>query len=52
MTAGQPYSVLAAAWFNKGGIYALQLVNFTAEPMSKLYQQTFSCGGFHLLGAV
>jgi len=44
MTAGQPYSVLAAAWFNKGGIYALQLVNFTAKPMSKLYQQTFSCG--------
>jgi hypothetical protein len=48
MTAGQPYSVLAAAWFNKGGIYALQLVNFTAGPMSKLYQQTFYCGASQL----
>jgi len=38
------YSILAAAQFNKGGIYATQLVNFTAEPMSKLASWTFSCG--------
>jgi len=38
------YSILATAQFNKGGIYAAQLVNFTAEPMSKLASWTFSCG--------
>jgi len=38
------YSILATAQFNKGGIYAVQLVNFTAEPMSKLASWTFSCG--------
>lgn len=42
--ATQRYSVLARAWFKQGGITAVQLVNFTAEPMSKLYSQTFSCG--------
>jgi len=40
------YSILAAAQFNKGGIYATQLVNFTAEPMSKLASWTFSCPGY------
>jgi len=39
------YSILAAAQFNKGGIYAVQLVNFTAEPMSKLASWAFSCPG-------
>ncbi|MEZ0248543.1 MAG: hypothetical protein ABWJ97_04660, partial [Thermoproteus sp.] len=29
-TATQRYSILAYAWFNQGGITALQLVNFTA----------------------
>ncbi|MEZ0318437.1 MAG: hypothetical protein ABWK05_00365, partial [Pyrobaculum sp.] len=42
-TAMQRYSVLARAWFNQGGITALQLVNFTAEPMKKLRDWTFSC---------
>jgi len=42
--ATQRFSVLARAWFSQGGATAVQLVNFTAEPMSKLYQQTFSCG--------
>jgi len=40
------YSILAAAQFNKGGIYATQLVNFTAEPMTLLRQWTFSCPGY------
>jgi len=40
------YSILAVAQFNKGGIYAVQLVNFTAEPMSKLASWTFSCPGY------
>ncbi|MGC9131197.1 MAG: hypothetical protein ACP5H5_06390, partial [Pyrobaculum sp.] len=40
------YSVLARAWFNQGGIYAWQWVNFTAEPMARLYSQTFSCPGY------
>ena len=38
------YSVLARAWFNQGGITAVQLVNFTAEPMSMINRWTFSCG--------
>jgi hypothetical protein len=42
--ATQRFSILARAWFSQGGTTAVQLVNFTAEPMSKLYQQTFSCG--------
>jgi hypothetical protein len=42
--ATQRFSILARAWFSQGGTTAIQLVNFTAEPMSKLYQQTFSCG--------
>jgi len=37
---------LAAAQFNKGGIYATQLVNFTAEPMTRLRNWTFSCPGY------
>jgi len=40
------YSILATAQFNKGGIYAVQLINFTAEPMSKLASWTFSCPGY------
>jgi len=40
------YSILATAQFNKGGIYAVQLVNFTAEPMTRLAQWTFSCPGY------
>ncbi|AET31657.1 hypothetical protein [Pyrobaculum ferrireducens] len=43
-TTTSRYSVLARAWFNQGGIYAWQWVNFTAEPMAKLYNQAFSCG--------
>jgi hypothetical protein len=42
--ATQRFSILARAWFSQGGTTAIQLINFTAEPMSKLYQQTFSCG--------
>jgi hypothetical protein len=42
--ATQRFSILARAWFSQGGVTAVQLVNFTAEPMAKLYQQTFSCG--------
>ncbi len=42
--ATQRFSILARAWFSQGGTTAIQLVNFTAEPMTKLYQQTFSCG--------
>jgi hypothetical protein len=41
--ATQRFSILARAWFNQGGITAVQLINFTAEPMAKLYQQTFYC---------
>jgi len=41
--ATQRFSILARAWFSQGGTTAVQLVNFTAEPMSKLYQQTFYC---------
>jgi hypothetical protein len=41
--ATQRFSILAKAWFSQGGTTAIQLVNFTAEPMTKLYQQTFSC---------
>jgi len=40
------YSILAEAQFNKGGIYAVQLINFTAEPMTRLAQWTFSCPGY------
>ncbi len=36
-------SVLTQARFRQGGITAVQLINFTAEPMAKLYQQTFHC---------
>ncbi|MGC9051163.1 hypothetical protein, partial [Pyrobaculum sp.] len=43
-TTTSRYSVLARAWFNQGGIYAWQWVNFTAEPMARLYSQVFSCG--------
>ncbi|MCC6019913.1 MAG: hypothetical protein LM577_00880 [Thermoproteaceae archaeon] len=39
----QRLSVLAYAWFRQGGITAIQLMNFTAEPMARLYSQTFSC---------
>jgi hypothetical protein len=42
--ATRRFSILARAWFSQGGATAVQLVNFTAEPMSKLYQQTFYCG--------
>jgi hypothetical protein len=42
--ATQRFSILARAWFTQGGATAVQLINFTAEPMTKLYQQTFSCG--------
>ena len=42
--ATQRLSILARAWFLQGGVTAVQLVNFTAEPMAKLYQQTFYCG--------
>ncbi len=42
--ATQRFSILARAWFSQGGVTAVQLINFTAEPMTKLYQQTFSCG--------
>jgi hypothetical protein len=42
--ATQRFSILARAWFSQGGTTAVQLVNFTAEPMAKLYGQTFSCG--------
>jgi hypothetical protein len=42
--ATQRFSILATAWFNQGGATAVQLINFTAEPMAKLYGQTFSCG--------
>jgi len=42
--ATQRFSILARAWFSQGGTTAIQLVNFTAEPMSKLHQQIFSCG--------
>jgi hypothetical protein len=46
--ATQRFSILARAWFSQGGATAVQLVNFTAEPMSKLYQQTFYCGASQL----
>jgi hypothetical protein len=46
--ATQRFSILARAWFSQGGTTAVQLVNFTAEPMSKLDQQTFSCGASQL----
>ncbi len=42
--AAQRFSILARAWFNQGGTTAIQLINFTAEPMTRLYQQTFYCG--------
>jgi len=42
--ATQRFSILAKAEFSQGGIKTVQLMNFTAEPMTKLYQQTFSCG--------
>jgi hypothetical protein len=42
--AAQRFSILARAWFSQGGTTAVQLVNFTAEPMAKLYGRTFSCG--------
>jgi hypothetical protein len=41
--ATQRFSILAKAWFSQGGVTAVQLINFTAEPMTKLYQQTYSC---------
>ncbi|MFZ8812053.1 MAG: hypothetical protein ACO2PN_28625 [Pyrobaculum sp.] len=41
--ATQRFSILARAWFSQGGATAVQLINFTAEPMSRLYEQTFSC---------
>jgi hypothetical protein len=41
--ATQRFSILAKAWFSQGGVTAVQLVNFTAEPMSRLYEQTFYC---------
>jgi hypothetical protein len=46
--ATQRFSILARAWFSQDGATAIQLVNFTAEPMSKLYQQTFYCGASQL----
>jgi hypothetical protein len=36
--ATQRFSILARAWFSQGGATAVQLVNSTAEPMSKFYQ--------------
>jgi len=41
--ATQRFSILTRAWFSQGGTTAVQLVNFTAEPMARLYGQTFSC---------
>jgi hypothetical protein len=41
--AAQRFSILARAWFSQGGTTAVQLVNFTAEPMARLYGRTFSC---------
>ncbi|MCC6036119.1 MAG: hypothetical protein LM559_03605 [Pyrobaculum sp.] len=41
--ATQRFSILARAWFSQGGVTAVQLINFTAEPMSRLYEQTFYC---------
>jgi hypothetical protein len=41
--ATRRFSILARAWFSQGGVTAVQLINFTAEPMSRLYQQTFYC---------
>jgi len=46
MATTERYSILAAAQFNKGGIYAVQLINFTAEPMTLLRQWSFSCPGY------
>ncbi len=46
--ATQRFFVLAKAWFSQDGATAVQLVNFTAEPMSKLYQQTSYCGASQL----
>jgi len=46
--ATQRFSILARAWFSQGGTTAVQLINFTAEPMSRLYEQTFYCGVFQL----
>ncbi|MEM1663505.1 MAG: hypothetical protein QXD96_05210, partial [Pyrobaculum sp.] len=43
-TTTSRYSILARAWFNQGGAYAVQLINFTAEPMQRLRQWTFNCG--------
>jgi hypothetical protein len=44
MLATQRFSILARAWLSQGGATAVQLVNFTAELMAKLHQQTFYCG--------
>jgi hypothetical protein len=41
--ATQCFSILAKAWLTQGGTTAVQLTNFTAEPMSRLYEQTFYC---------
>ena len=41
--AAQRFSILAKAWFSQGGTTAVQLTNFTAEPMSRLYEQIFYC---------
>jgi hypothetical protein len=46
--ATQRFSILARAWFSQGGATAVQLINFTAEPMSRLYEQTFYCGVLQL----
>jgi len=42
--AAQRFSILAGAWFRQGCITAVQLINLTAEPMARLYQQSFYCG--------
>jgi hypothetical protein len=44
MLATQRFSILARSWLSLGGASAVQLVNFTAKPMTKLYTETFSCG--------
>jgi hypothetical protein len=39
----QRLSVLARAVLRQSGATAVQLMNFTAQPMTRLYSQTFSC---------
>ncbi|CCC81164.1 hypothetical protein [Thermoproteus tenax] len=46
--SSQRYSVLAQAVFQNGGISAVQLVNFTALPMSRLYSYVFTCPSYSI----